>query len=65
MCFLQPDEGSLGCLSAYNLHVKKTKSKPKPEDITKAMNRALAKIGKTKDPFVTAAARRILELAEW
>jgi hypothetical protein len=45
--------------------VKKTRPEPKPAAITKAMNKALAKIGKTKDPFGADAARRILERVEW
>ncbi|MGA3212297.1 MAG: hypothetical protein ABSD20_13405 [Terriglobales bacterium] len=36
-----------------------------PDEITEAMNRACADIGETKDPFASAAARRILEHTEW
>jgi metal-responsive CopG/Arc/MetJ family transcriptional regulator len=36
-----------------------------PEEVTEAMNKALAEIGDQSDPFVAAAARRILERAEW
>ena len=36
-----------------------------PDEITEQMNRACAEIGETKDPFVAAAARRILERTDW
>ena len=36
-----------------------------PDEITEAMNKACAEIGDTKDEFVSAAARRILEKSEW
>jgi len=36
-----------------------------PDDVTEAMNRACAEVGETKDPFVSSAARRILERSEW
>ena len=36
-----------------------------PEEVTDAMNRALDEIGETTDPFVSAAARRVLKGTEW
>lgn len=36
-----------------------------PEEVTEAMNRACAAVGDTSDPFVSAAARRILKRTEW
>ena len=36
-----------------------------PDEVTEAMDRACAELGETKDPFVAAAARRILERSEW
>jgi metal-responsive CopG/Arc/MetJ family transcriptional regulator len=36
-----------------------------PEEVTEAMNNALAEISEQRDPFVAAAARRILERVEW
>ncbi len=36
-----------------------------PEEVTDAMNRVCAKIGDSKDMFVSSAARRILERSEW
>ncbi len=36
-----------------------------PDEVTEAMNRACAEAGEAKDPFVSSAARRILERSEW
>ncbi len=36
-----------------------------PDEVTEAMNRACAEVGEVKDPFVSRAARRILERSEW
>ena len=36
-----------------------------PDDVTEAMNRACAEVGDAHDPFVSAAARRILERSAW
>lgn len=36
-----------------------------PDEITDAMNRACAEAGAGSDPFLAAAARRILERSEW
>ena len=36
-----------------------------PDEITEAMNRVCEEIGDTSDPFVSAAARRILERTKW
>jgi metal-responsive CopG/Arc/MetJ family transcriptional regulator len=36
-----------------------------PDEVTEAMNRAIAGVGEDKDAFVSAAARRILEGSEW
>ena len=36
-----------------------------PDQITEAMNNACAEIGDLEDPFVSSAARRILEWSEW
>lgn len=35
------------------------------DEITEAMNKVCKEVGGSKDPFVTAAARRTLERAEW
>ena len=36
-----------------------------PDEVTEAMNRACAEADGVKDPFVSSAARRILERSEW
>jgi metal-responsive CopG/Arc/MetJ family transcriptional regulator len=36
-----------------------------PDQVTEAMNNALAEIGAGEDGFVSTAARRILEQSEW
>lgn len=36
-----------------------------PDEVTEAMNRVVAEIAEPVDPFVAAAARRILERSEW
>ena len=35
------------------------------DEVTEALNRAVDEMGEEKDPFVAAAARRILEKTEW
>jgi predicted transcriptional regulator len=36
-----------------------------PDKITESMDRAIAEIGETKDPFVSLASTRRLEQSEW
>jgi len=36
-----------------------------PDEVTQAMNRAIAAVGEVGDPIVAAAARRTLERNEW
>ena len=36
-----------------------------PDKVTEAMNKACSEIGPEKDPFLPAAARRVLERSEW
>jgi len=36
-----------------------------PEEVTDAMNRVCAVLGEAKDPFVSSAARRVLERNQW
>jgi len=36
-----------------------------PDEVTEAMNRACREVGEARDPFVSAAARRMLERSEW
>jgi antitoxin MazE6 len=36
-----------------------------PDEVTEAMNQVMDQLKEATDPFVTAAARRILERSEW
>lgn len=36
-----------------------------PDEVTEAMNRVVEQLPTRRDPFVSAAARRILERSEW
>ncbi len=36
-----------------------------PEEVTDAMNRVVEQLREPTDPFVSAAARRVLERSEW
>jgi len=36
-----------------------------PDEVSEAMNRACAEVGEARDPFVSAAARRMLERSAW
>jgi hypothetical protein len=36
-----------------------------PDEMTEAMNRVCAEVGISKDRFVSAAGRRVLERSEW
>jgi metal-responsive CopG/Arc/MetJ family transcriptional regulator len=36
-----------------------------PEEVTEAMNKVMEELEQPVDPFVTAAARRVLEQSEW
>jgi len=36
-----------------------------PEEVTEAMNRVCANAGQAKNPFVSSAARRMLERSVW
>lgn len=36
-----------------------------PDEVTSAMNEVMDRVKERTDPFVTAAARRILERSEW
>ena len=40
-------------------------SRHAPDEVTEAMNQVLDQVTEPTDPFVTAAARRILERSEW
>ncbi|MGH9468739.1 MAG: hypothetical protein ACRD1N_00180 [Terriglobia bacterium] len=49
----------------YGDALKEYLARHAPDEVTQAMNRACAEAGQMKDPFVSSAARRILERSEW
>lgn len=49
----------------YGEALREYLSRHAPDEVTEAMNRACEETGQTKDPFVSSAARRILERSEW
>ncbi len=49
----------------YSDAVREYVNRHTDDTITEAMNQVCDKVGDTRDPFVTAAARRILERVEW
>ncbi len=40
-------------------------SRHAPDEVTEAMNRVIDQLNEPPDPFIRAAAKRILERAEW
>lgn len=49
----------------YSRALKEFLARHAPDAVTEAMNRAVADLGETSDPFVTRAARLALERSEW
>ena len=49
----------------YGEALKEYLARHAPDEVTDAMNRACAEVGNTQDPFVSSAARRVLERSEW
>ena len=49
----------------FSAAVKEYVARHAPDEVTEAMDRACAELGKSSDGFVSAAARRILERTEW
>jgi len=49
----------------YGDALKEYLARHAPDEVTEAMNRACAEVGEAKDPFVSTAARQILERSEW
>jgi metal-responsive CopG/Arc/MetJ family transcriptional regulator len=45
--------------------VKEYVARHDPDEVTEAMNRVCDEVGDTSDPFVSLAARRLLEQVEW
>jgi metal-responsive CopG/Arc/MetJ family transcriptional regulator len=49
----------------YSRALKEFLARHAPDNVTEAINRTVAAVGETSDPFVTRAARRVLESSEW
>jgi antitoxin MazE6 len=49
----------------YSEALKEYVARHAPEEVTEAMDRVCGELSGTSDPFVSAAARRILEREEW
>lgn len=49
----------------YSRALKEFLARHAPDAVTEAMNRAVADVGETCDPFVSRAARLALERSEW
>ena len=49
----------------YSRALKEFLARHAPDSVTEAINRTVAEVGDTADPFVTRAARRALENSEW
>lgn len=49
----------------YGDALKEYLARHAPDEVTEAMNRACAEVGEARDPFVSAAARRMLERSAW
>lgn len=49
----------------YGDALKEYLARHAPDEVTEAMNRACSEIGQANDPFVSTAARRIMERSEW
>jgi metal-responsive CopG/Arc/MetJ family transcriptional regulator len=49
----------------YSTALREYVARHSPDEITDALNQVLEDVGETADPFVSRAARRILENSEW
>ena len=49
----------------YSAALREYVARHSPDEITEAINAVIDKVGDEPDPFVTEAARRILEKVEW
>ena len=49
----------------YSEALKEYVARHAPDEVTEAMDRVLASIGDSRDPFVSVASRRVLERSEW
>jgi len=49
----------------YSAALREYVARHSPDEITEAMDRVVADVGNTIDPFLTSAATRLLVRAEW
>jgi metal-responsive CopG/Arc/MetJ family transcriptional regulator len=49
----------------YSTAVREYVARHSPDEVTDALNRVVADVGSSTDPFVARAARRILQNTEW
>lgn len=49
----------------YSTAVREYVARHSPDEVTDALNRVVADVGASTDPFVARAARRILDHSEW
>jgi len=49
----------------YSDAVREYVARHAPEDVTDALDKLIAELGQPRDPFVSAAASRVLRRSEW
>ena len=49
----------------YSAALREYVARHAPDEVTEALDRAVATVGRSEDPFVTEAGRRILATTEW
>ena len=49
----------------YSSALREDVARHEPDEVTDALDRVMADLGETADPFVSEAGRRVLETSEW
>ena len=49
----------------YSAALREYVARHAPDEVTDALDRVVSDVGESEDPFVSAAAQRILETTEW
>ena len=49
----------------YSSALREYVARHAPDEVTDALDRVMADVGETMDPFVRAAGKRVLESTEW
>jgi predicted transcriptional regulator len=49
----------------YSSALREYVARHAPDEVTDALDRVMADVGETTDPFVRAAGKRVLESTEW